>query len=196
DSIDQNFTDRKAIIGRSANLAVIKDEQKKQGRGQCMARSLCERGCPFGGYFSSNSSTIPYAEKRGNLTILTDSIAESIIYDEKTGKAAGVQVIDANSREKKIYKAKVIFLNAATLNSNLILLNSKSERFPNGLGNDNGLLGRYIAFHNYRGRITAEIDGFEDSYYYGRRPTQVFIPAFKNIHSDAETFKGSYLIAY
>jgi len=82
------------------------------------------------------------------------------------------------------------------LNSNLILLNSKSERFPNGLGNDNGLLGRYIAFHNYRGRITAEIDGFEDSYYYGRRPTQVFIPAFKNIHSDAETFKGSYLIAY
>src|SRR5690606_34397650 len=96
DSIDQNFTDRKAIIGRSANLAVIKDEQKKQGRGQCMARSLCERGCPFGGYFSSNSSTIPYAEKTGNLTILTDSIAESIIYDEKTGKAAGVQVIDAN----------------------------------------------------------------------------------------------------
>ncbi|MCT1522994.1 GMC oxidoreductase [Sphingobacterium hotanense] len=196
DSIDQNFTDRKAIIGRSANLAVIKDEQKKQGRGQCMARSLCERGCPFGGYFSSNSSTIPYAEKTGNLTIVTDSIAESIIYDEKTGKAAGVRVIDANSREKKIYKAKVIFLNAATLNSNLILLNSKSERFPNGLGNDNGLLGRYIAFHNYRGRITAEIDGFEDSYYYGRRPTQVFIPAFKNIHSDAETFKGSYLIAY
>ncbi|MDM1046811.1 MULTISPECIES: GMC oxidoreductase [Sphingobacterium] len=196
DSIDQNFTDRKAIIGRSANLAVIKDEQKKQGRGQCMARSLCERGCPFGGYFSSNSSTIPYAEKTGNLTIVTDSIAESIIYDEKTGKAAGVQVIDANSREKKTYRAKVIFLNAATLNSNLILLNSKSERFPNGLGNDNGLLGRYIAFHNYRGRITAEIDGFEDSYYYGRRPTQVFIPAFRNIHSDAETFKGSYLIAY
>lgn len=195
-SIDKNFTDRKAIIGRCANLAALKEEQKKQGRGQCMSRSMCERGCPFGGYFSSNSSTIPYSQKTGNLTIVTDTIAESILYNQETGKAEAVQVIDANTKEKKQYKAKVIFVNAATLNSNLILLNSKSERFPNGLGNDNGLLGRYIAFHNYRGRLTADIDGFEDSYYYGRRPTQVFIPAFKNIHSDAEKFKGSYLIAF
>src|SRR5690606_19938656 len=96
----------------------------------------------------------------------------------------------------KSYRAKVIFLNAATLNTNLILLNSRSERFPNGLGNDNGLLGRYIMFHNYRGRINADFPGHEDAYYFGRRPTQVFMPAFKNIHTPAEKFKGSYLIAF
>lgn len=196
DAIAANYTDRKAIIGRCANLAAIQEEQQKQGRSQCMARSLCERGCPFGGYFSSNSSTLPYAEKTGNLTLLTDTLVESILYNEQLGRAEAVQVIDLHSKVRTQYKAKVIFVNAATLNTNLILLNSRSNRFPNGLGNDNGLLGRYISFHNYRGRITADIPGYEDSYYYGRRPTQVFIPAFKNIHSAAEKFKGSYLIAY
>lgn len=195
-SIDENYTDRKAIIGRCANLAELPDFQRMQGRGKCMARSLCERGCPFGAYFSSNSSTIPHAEKTGNLTILTDTIVESVEYDEESQKATGVNVIDSASNKKSTYRAKVIFLNAATLNSNLILLNSKSDRFPNGLGNDNGLLGRYISFHNYRGRITADFPGYEDSYYYGRRPTQVFMPAFKNIHQAEERFKGSYLIAF
>ncbi|MGH2624818.1 MAG: GMC family oxidoreductase, partial [Sphingobacterium sp.] len=108
----------------------------------------------------------------------------------------GVRVIDAKSGEKKSYQAKVVFLNAATLNTNLILLNSKSKRFPNGLGNDHGVLGRYICFHNYRGRYTADFPGYADSYYFGRRPTQVFIPAFKNIHHKANTFKGSYMIAF
>lgn len=195
-SIAKNYSDRKAIIGRCANLAELPDFQRSQGRGKCMARSLCERGCPFGAYFSSNSSTIPYAEKTGNLTIVTDTIVESIIYDDQLQKATGVRTINTQNNKVKTYKAKVIFLNASTLNSNLILLNSKSDRFPNGLGNDNMLLGRYIAFHNYRGRITADFPGFENSYYYGRRPTQVFMPAFKNIHTAEEKFKGSYLIAF
>ncbi|MBD1422760.1 GMC oxidoreductase [Sphingobacterium chuzhouense] len=195
-SIAQRYSDRKAIIGRCANLAGIKEEQIAQGRSRCMARSLCERGCPFGAYFSSNSSTIPYAEKTGNLTIITDTIVESVLYDDKTKKAIGVQTIDTKTKVKKIFKSRVVFLNASTLNSNLILLNSKSDRFPNGLGNDNGLMGRYITFHNYRGRITADFPGYENSYYYGRRPTQVFIPAFKNIHRVEQTFKGSYLIAF
>ena len=194
--IDEHYTDRKAIIGRCANLAELPDFQRMQGRGKCMARSLCERGCPFGAYFSSNSSTIPHAEKTGNLTILTDTVVESVEYDESLGKATGVRVIDAASGEKKSYQAKVVFLNAATLNTNLILLNSISKRFPNGLGNDHGILGRYICFHNYRGRYTADFPGYEDSYYFGRRPTQVFMPAFKNIHTDAGTFKGSYMIAF
>jgi len=194
--IDTHYTDRKAIIGRCANLAELPDFQRKQGRGKCMARSLCERGCPFGAYFSSNSSTIPYAEKTGNLTILTDSVVEAVEYDEQLGKASGVRVIDTASGEKKSYQAKVVFLNAATLNTNLILLNSKSKRFPNGLGNDHGILGRYICFHNYRGRYSADFPGYEDSYYFGRRPTQVFVPAFKNIHHKANTFKGSYMIAF
>jgi len=194
--IDTHYTDRKAIIGRCANLAELPDFQRKQGRGKCMARSLCERGCPFGAYFSSNSSTIPYAEKTGNLTILTDTVVEAVEYDEQLGKASGVRVIDAKSGEKKSYQAKVVFLNAATLNTNLILLNSTSKRFPNGLGNDHGILGRYICFHNYRGRYTADFPGYADSYYFGRRPTQVFMPAFKNIHTKAGTFKGSYMVAF
>lgn len=196
DSIAQHYSDRKAIIGRCANLAELKEEQRLQGRSKCMARSLCSRGCPFGAYFSSNSSTIPHAEKTGNLTIITDTIVESVLYDDKSKKAIGVQTIDAKTKAKKIYKSKIVFLNASTLNSNLILLNSKSHRFPNGLGNDNGLMGKYITFHNYRGRITAGFPGYENSYYYGRRPTQVFIPAFKNIHKGEPTFKGSYLIAF
>lgn len=195
-SIADNYSDRRAIIGRSANLVNAAPEQLAQGRTACKARALCERGCPFGGYFSSNSSTIPFAQKTGNLTILTDSIVERILYDEKTGRATGVQIIDASDRSTRKYRAKVIFLNAATLNSNLILLNSTSERFPDGLGNDARVLGHYIAFHNYRGRITADFPGYEDSYYYGRRPTQVFVPAFKNIHKPADTFKGSYLMAF
>src|SRR5690606_13483467 len=144
----------------------------------------------------SNSSTIPHAEKTGNLTILTDTVVESVEYDESLGKATGVRVIDAASGEKKSYQAKVVFLNAATLNTNLILLNSISKRFPNGSGNDHGILVRFIGFHNSRGRYTADFPGYEDSYYFGRRPTQVFMPAFKNIHTDAGTFKGSYMIAF
>lgn len=194
--IKQEYQDRTPIIGRCANLAGIKEEQLSQGRSKCMARSLCERGCPFGAYFSSNSSTIPYAEKTGNLTILTDSIVESVLYDEDLGKAVGVQVIDAATKTRKTYRSKIIFLNASTLNTNLILLNSRTSRFPNGLGNDSGLLGRYITFHNYRGRITADFSGFEEWYYYGKRPTQVFIPAFKNILTPSDSFKGSYLIAF
>ncbi len=196
DAIAKNYSDRRAIIGRSANLVNAAPEQLAQGRTACKARSLCERGCPFGGYFSSNSSTIPFAEKTGNLTILTDTIVERILYDKKEERASGVQVIDVATNVKKEYHAKVVFLNAATLNSNLILLNSTSERFPDGLGNDARVLGHYIAFHNYRGRITADFPGYENSYYYGRRPTQIFIPAFKNIDTSAERFKGSYLIAF
>ena len=196
ESVRKNFTDRRAIIGRTANLSHLKDEQRAQGRSRCMARALCERGCPFGAYFSSNASTLPTAEKTGNLTIVTDAVVDKILYDEQLGKATGVQVIHTGDKTKSIYTAKVIFLNAATLNSNLILLNSKSAAFPNGLGNKNGLLGRYITFHNYRGRITARMPGFEHDYYYGRRPTQIFMPAFKNIDTVTPDFKGTYLLAF
>lgn len=195
-SISANYSDRKAIIGRHANLAEATQTQIDQGRSKCMARSLCERGCPFGGYFSANASTIPYALKTGNLTIMTDSIVESIVYDDTLKKATGVRIINAKSREKTEVLGSIVFLNASTLNSNLILLNSKSERFPKGLGNDNDQLGKNIVFHNYRGRLTADFPGYENSYYFGKRPTQVFIPAFKNIHQPAEEFIGSYLVTF
>ncbi len=188
------YKDRKMLQGRCANLTQPTDMQLQQGRGQCQARNLCQRGCPFGGYFSSNSSTLPWAEKTGNLTLRPDSVVHSIIYDEEKGKAIGVRVIDAHTKESTEYFAKIIFVNAACLNSNLILLNSTSARFPKGLGNDNDILGRYIAFQNYRGSLSATIDGFEDSYYYGRRPVSPLMPSFRNVYKQETDFLRGYLV--
>ena len=195
-AIKENYSDRYPIIGRCAHLTEPKDIHLQQGRGQCQARSLCERGCPFGGYFSSNSSTLPWAEKTGNLTLQPDSVVHSIIYDNALGKATGVRVINRLTKETTEYYARVIFLNASTLNSNLVLLNSKSERFPNGLGNDSGLLGKYMAFHNYRGEISATYRGYEDTYYFGRRPTAVMLPNFRNVYRNDMPFKGGYQIHF
>lgn len=194
--INEHYKDRNVIIGRCAHLTKPNEIHKQQGRGQCQARSLCERGCPFGGYFSSNSSTIPWAERTGNLTLRPDSVVHSIIYDEKKGKARGVRVIDAHTKEATEYYAKIIFVNAATMNTNLVLLNSTSSRFPNGLGNDNGLLGKFIAFHNYRGTLTASMDGYLDSYYYGRRPTAIMMPNFRNVYKQEMDFLRGYMTFY
>lgn len=197
EKIEAAFGNRHVLHGRCAHLTELKEIHRQQNRGMCMARNLCYRGCPYGSYFSSNSSTLPWARNTGNLTVQTHSVVESILYDEETGKAKGVRVIDANTKEETEVYARIIFVNAACLNSNLILLNSKSNRFPNGLGNDNGLLGRYIAFHNYRGNMTADFDGFEDQYYYGRRPTQAIMPSFRNVYGqDDVDFQGKYLIAF
>ncbi len=187
------FTDRNVVQGRCAHLTKPEPIHIEQGRSQCQARSMCERGCPFGGYFSSNASTIPWAQKTGNLTLQTNAVVHSIIYDEATQKASGVRVIDAITKKATEYYAKIIFVNAATLNTNLILLNSTSKRFPNGLGNDNGLLGKYIAFHNYRGKVSASYDGPLDSYYYGRRPTQPMMPNFRNVHKQETDFLRGYM---
>ena len=196
DKIKSNFPERKPIIGRCAHLTEVKEIHKQQGRNACMARTRCERGCPLGAYFSSNSSTLPWAEKTGNLTIHTNQIVSQIIYDPITKKASGVQAIDQHSKKKQTFSAKVIFVNAATINTNAILLNSKSERFPNGLGNSNGNLGKYLAFHNYRGKVNAKFYGNMDSYYYGRRPTSIMIPNFRNINGNDVNFKGGYLVNY
>lgn len=197
ESIQKNYNNaRPVIIGRCAHLTKPNEIHAKQGRGQCQARSLCERGCPFGGYFSSNSSTLPWAEKTGKLTIRANSVVHSIIYDEKLGKATGVKVIDKDSKQELEFYAKIIFVNAACLNSNLILLNSKSTRFPNGLGNDSGLLGKYIAFHQYRGQGGASFEGFEDSYYLGRRPTSAFMPTFRNVFKQETDFLRGYMVAF
>jgi len=188
-----NYKDRNVIIGRCAHLTQPKQVHLDQGRGQCQARNLCQRGCPFGGYFSSNSSTLPTAAKTGNLTILPDSVVHSIIYDDKKGKATGVRVIDAHTKQATEYYAKIIFVNAAALNTNLILLNSTSSRFPDGLGNDNGLLGKYVAFQNYRGSLSARMEGYEDTYYYGRRPTAVMMPNFRNVYKQETDFLRGYM---
>ncbi|PJE47789.1 MAG: GMC family oxidoreductase [Sediminibacterium sp.] len=196
EKIMQAYPDRHVIQGRCAHLTEPTEEHLAQGRGQCMARKLCERGCPFGAYFSSNSSTIPAAEKTGNMVLKTNAVVESIIYDDQTKKATGVRVVDAITKQVIVYSAKIIFVNAACLNTNLILLNSRSNRFPNGMGNDNGLLGKYIAFHNYRGNISAQFNGPLDQYYYGRRPTQVMMPSFRNVLKQETDFLRGYMVHF
>jgi choline dehydrogenase-like flavoprotein len=194
--INLTYKDRNAIVGRCAHLTKPNQIHIDQGRNQCQARTLCERGCPFGGYFSSNASTLPWAAKSGNLTLRPDSVVHSIIYDDAKGKAVGVRVVDAHSKEATEYFAKIIFVNAACLNSNLILLNSTSSRFPNGLGNDNGLLGKYICFHNYRGTLYASMDGYLDKYYYGRKPTGAMLPNFRNVYKQEMDFMRGYMVHF
>ncbi|MDO8966986.1 GMC oxidoreductase [Algoriphagus sp.] len=190
------YGDRKFVIGRCAHLTQPNDVHLAQGRGKCMARNQCYRGCPFGGYFSSNSSTLPQAAKTGNLTLRPDAVVHSLIWDDQKGKVTGVRVIDRVTNVATEYFANVIFLNAAALNTNLILLNSTSNRFPNGLGNDSGVLGKYIAFHNYRGSLSAGFEGFEDKYYSGRRPTAVMLPNFRNVKKQEMDFQRGYMSFY
>ena len=149
--IKEHYKDRHMVHARWAQLTEPKDIHIQQGRSKCLARNLCMRGCPFGGYFSSVSSTLPWAKKTGNLTVRPFSVVHSIIYDDAKQKAVGVRVIDSNSKEATDYFARIIFVNASALNSNLILLNSTSNRFPDGLGNDNGLLGKICSASQLQG---------------------------------------------
>jgi choline dehydrogenase-like flavoprotein len=190
------FPDRFVVQGRCAHLTEPQPIHLEQGRGKCQARNLCYRGCPFGGYFSSNSATLPWAARTGRLTLRPHSVVESLLHDGATGRASGVRVVDAQTRETTEFFARVIFVNAACLNTNLILLNSKSARFPAGLGNDHGLLGRHVAFHNYRGRLSATMEGFADSYYSGRRPTQAMMPNFRNVRKQEMEFQRGYMVFF
>lgn len=192
DKIRKHYGDRYVVRGRWAQLTKPEPIHIEQGRSACMARNLCWRGCPFGAYFSSNSSTLPWAAKTGNLTMRPDSVVHSILYDERTGRATGVRVIDAHTHAVTEYRARIVFLNASALNSVLILLNSVSKRFPHGLGNDNGLLGKYVAFQSYRANGGGSIDGFEDGYYFGRRPSECIIPNFRNLKRHDMDFVGGY----
>lgn len=193
-SIQQHYSDRSMIVARCAHLTQPTKEQMALGRGSCQYRDLCYRGCPFGGYFSSNSATLPAAAKTKKLTIKPNSLVFSIIYDEKKQKAVGVNVLDTTTNEMHQYFSKVIFVNASCINTVAILQNSISNRFQNGLGNDNGLLGKYVAFHNYRASAYAKIEGLEDRYYNGRRPTGAYIPRFKNVEKQETDFLRGYAI--
>jgi choline dehydrogenase-like flavoprotein len=196
DFVAKNYSDRHVIYARCAHLTEPKQIHLDQGRGQCQNRNLCQRGCPFGGYFASNSTTIPWAQKTGNMVLRPFSVVHSIIYDEKKNKATGVRVIDSHTKEMTEYYARIIFVNAAALNTNLILLNSKSRRFPNGLGNDSGVLGKYFAFHNYRAHISGIYDGFKDTTTAGGRPTSAYIPRFRNVHRQETDFLRGYAAGF
>ncbi len=187
EKIESIYPERKVIIGRAANLT-----QPVKGRGQCQARDLCHRGCPFGAYFSTNASTMPAAYATGNLTVRPHSLVNKVIYDEQKGKATGVEITDTQTKKTEEFYARLIFLNASTVATSFILLNSVSKRFANGLGNGSDQVGRNLMDHHKGISITALVDGFEDSYYYGRRPTPLFIPRFQNIHDTTPGYLRGY----
>ncbi len=185
DKVSEKFKGRKITIGRVAHLTAPLPHDPS--RGICQSRNICGRGCPYGAYFSSNASTLPAAAKTGNMTLRPYSIVHSIIYDETKGKAIGVKVHDAETKEEVDFYATIIFLNASTLGSTQILLNSTSGRFPNGMGNGSDQLGRNLMDHQYRAGAEADVDGFEDKYYIGRRPNGIYIPRFRNLGDDKRT---------
>jgi choline dehydrogenase-like flavoprotein len=191
-AITRNYKDRYLVHARWAQLTQPEEIHLQQGRARCQARNLCMRGCPFGAYFSSVSSTLPWAKNTGNLVVRPFSVVHSIIYDEKKNKAVGVRVIDSNTKQSTDFFSRIIFVNGSALNSNLILLNSTSSRFPNGFGNDSGLLGKYVAHHNYRASVNGQLDGLEDKYFYGRNPTEPILANYRNLHKQDTDYVGGF----
>jgi choline dehydrogenase-like flavoprotein len=179
---------RLLTIGRVAHITSPLSHDKSPQRGNCQFRNLCIRGCPYGAYFSSNSATLPAAAATGNMTLRPNSIVYELIYDDQTQKAKGVKVLDAETGEQMEFYAKVIFLCASTMGSTYILLNSVSNRFPNGLGNDSGELGHNIMDHHLGVGASGEFEGFDDKYYSGRRANGIYIPRYRNIGKDKRDY--------
>jgi len=185
--IEKKFTERNLIQSRMAVLT-----QPHNGRGKCMSRNLCHRGCPYGAYFSSNSSTLPAAYKTGNLTLRPFSIVHSIIWDKEKHKATGVRVIDAETMETFEYFAPIIFLNASALSTTKIMLQSTSETFPNGFANSSGVLGYYLMDHYSGPGAAASYDILKDQYYFGQRSTSTYIPRYQNLHKQDRKFTRGF----
>ncbi|MFY8046923.1 MAG: GMC oxidoreductase [Chitinophagaceae bacterium] len=174
---------RLMTIGRTANLTVA-----HKGRTQCQYRNKCWLGCPFGAYFSTQSSTLPAAEATGNLTLRPFSIVKEIIYDKETKKAKGVVVIDAETNKTYEYFAKIVFLNASAFNSSWVLMNSATDIWPDGLGSSSGELGHNVMDHHLRAGASGVVEGYDDKYYFGRRANGVYIPRFRNINGDKRDY--------
>ncbi len=189
-AVEGKFPGRKVIPGRVANLSKAQPHHEELGRTTCQVRSLCERGCSYGAYHSSLSSALPAAERTGNLTIVTDAIVHSIVYDPASGKATGVRVIDSNSREGRTYEAKIIFGCASTIGTAQILLNSSSEAFPNGLANSSDMVGRHLIDHLFQLSVAGILPKGPDTYYYGRRPTGIYIPRYRNVTEPGDFLRG------
>lgn len=187
-TIRAHYGDRIVTIGRTANLT-----KPLNGRAPCQYRNLCNRGCPFGAYFSSNVATLPAATTTGNLTLLPDSIAMDVIFDEQKNKATGVRVINAKTKQITEYYGRIIFLNASAIATAALLLNSTSKHFPSGLGNSSGQVGHNLMDHFTGTGAEAEFDGMQDRYFYGRKPTGIYVPRFQNISSET---KRNYLRGY
>jgi choline dehydrogenase-like flavoprotein len=182
---EARFPDRRITIGRAAHLTAPTEEQIALGRGKCQYRNLCIRGCPFGAYFSSNSATLVAAERTGNLKVRPNSIVTTLIHDDRKNRASGVRILDAATGQEEEFYAKVIFLCASAIPTAWILLNSASDRLPNGFGNGSDQVGRNLMDHHLGVGAGAEVEGFEDMYYSGRRPNGLYVPRFRNLGDDA-----------
>ncbi|MBX2841045.1 MAG: GMC family oxidoreductase [Flammeovirgaceae bacterium] len=181
--INQKFPNRNIVMGRVAHVT-----GPLEGRNQCQYRNKCSLGCPFGGYFSTQSSTLPAATKTGNLTLRPYSIVTQIMYDKDTKKATGVEVLDAETNQTYVYKAKVIFLNASTINSTWVLMNSATDVWEGGLGSSSGELGHNLMDHHLGIGVGGWVEGYEDKYYYGRRPGGFYLPRFRNLFGDKRDY--------
>ena len=174
--IERAFPDRRMIVTRVVNLT-----RDHGGRTRCQARNQCARGCSFGAYFSSLSATLPAARRTGRLTVVTDAIAEQVLYDARRGRAAGVRVVDAHTGERRDYRGRLVFLCASAFGTVQLLLNSRTPEFPNGLANSSGVLGQYVMDHHSKAGARGAVPGFEARDVYGRRPAGTYVPRFRNL---------------
>ncbi|NNE27904.1 MAG: GMC family oxidoreductase [Saprospiraceae bacterium] len=181
DSIKSNYSDRIMTIGRTANLT-----QEHKGRGTCQNRGRCIRGCPFGAYFSSQASTLPAAYSTGNMTLRPNSIVTEVILDDANQKAKGVRIKDTETGASYEFFSKIVFLNASCLGTTSILMQSTSERFPDGMGNDSGQLGHNLMDHHFQCGASGRSDDYKDKYFKGRRPNGIYVPRFRNVDNTSK----------
>jgi len=179
---------RKMIMGRTAHITNLQQHQKDLGRSNCQFRDKCWYGCPFGGYFSTQSATLPAAMKTGNLTLRPWAIVTKILYDKDTKKATGVEILDAETNKTYEYKAKIVFLNASALNSAWVLMNSATDVWPGGLGSSSGELGHNVMDHHLNVYAGGTVEGYDDKYYYGRRANGIYIPRYRNFFGDKRDY--------
>ncbi len=183
ESIEEEFPDRTMTIGR---VAVLTEPLEHSDRGVCHYCGPCHRGCSVGAYFSSLSSTLPAAEATGNLTLQANAVVAGLDYDPESGRVSGVQVVDAETKERRTITARIVFLCASALGSTQILLNSKSENFPTGLANRSDALGRYIMDHTYGAGARGVFAGYDEFYPQGSRPNGIYIPRYQNLSDDED----------
>lgn len=182
--IKQHYNgNRHMIIGRVANIT-----QPHHDRTNCQYRNKCWLGCPFGGYFSTQSATLPAAMKTGNLTLIPHSIVTEIIYDKDSKKAKGVRVLNAETNQATEYFAKIIFVNASTLNSTWLLMNSATDIWPGGLGSSSNALGHNLMDHHFRVGAGGDVEGYENKWYYGRRPNGIYVVRYRNLFDDKRDY--------
>ena len=194
DRVEAAFPGRRVIPGRAAHLTRASDQHKALGRGMCQVRSRCERGCSIGGYFNANAATLPAAQATGNMTLVAHAAVHSVVRDEATGRVTGVRVVDQQTKARRTYTGRMVFLNASAINTALILLTSTSEGAPRGLANGSDQVGRNLMDHVEGAWVGGTLDapGLDEAYVWGHRPNGFYVPRFRNVTEDADGYLRGY----